>query len=137
MNTARRIRNAALRVRRYLERDADTCPDLTGCCGRASAMVAHALVRDGFKPVIAHAPGHAFVLCEGYLVDVTATQFGWEKEYPKVVVRKMPSTDKRPWFWKNYRPHNTVYGWLRSQKRSGWYQDQMASKDDLEFVESK
>src|SRR3990167_11485989 len=96
MSTASSIRSVARRVRRYLDRVAiedGFSEDLNGLCGKAAAILYHALEHAGFNPKIAHTLGHAFVLCEGYIVDVTATQFGQPDQYADTVVRSKLSAD--------------------------------------------
>jgi hypothetical protein len=85
------IKKIATKIREELESFAErnpggrfsTEPNLAGMCGYGSVMLYEALSEAGFKPKIAAGHGHWFVVCEGYLVDATATQFG----QPKVVVR--------------------------------------------------
>lgn len=85
------IRKIATQVRAELEKFCNinntkhfnALPCLGGLCGYGSAMLYEALTKYGFSPQIARGQGHWFVICEGLLVDVTASQFG----QPSVVVR--------------------------------------------------
>lgn len=67
--------------------------DLNGLCLYASIILKNTLLYYGYgnlKPIIATGVGHAFVICNGYIVDVTASQFG----QPKVVVRDINAVKK-------------------------------------------
>lgn len=74
-------------------------PTLDGMCGAASVHIVKALKEKGIQSEIALADGHAFVLSSGYVVDVTATQFG---EFPPVLVQ-LRSTLENKWWWKYYK----------------------------------
>lgn len=55
--------------------------DRAGLCALASARLCAELELAGFQPAVrvvhsARLSGHCFVECEGWLLDVTATQFG-------------------------------------------------------------
>jgi hypothetical protein len=56
---------------------------LAGYCGYGSVLVWKRLKEAGRKPQMVQGHGHWFTICDGMLVDVTATQFGQSK----VVVR--------------------------------------------------
>lgn len=56
---------------------------LQGACAHGSVLLFDNLRAAGFRPQIVQSQGHYFAICSGYLVDVTASQFG----QPKVVVR--------------------------------------------------
>jgi hypothetical protein len=59
-------------------------PHLSGACGIASVMLHDELTGAGMTPLIVAGDGHYFVVCEGWLVDVTATQFG----HRPIVIRR-------------------------------------------------
>lgn len=77
-------------------------PHLGGACAIASAFIFNALEQAGYEAAIVSGRGHTFVVCEGWLVDITATQFG----QPGIVVRdyeklKLALKEKRleaPWW---------------------------------------
>jgi hypothetical protein len=64
--------------------------DLCGMCALAAAELHDMLSAVGFKPQIAVSvqefESHCFILCDGYIVDVTATQFYPTKDQRIVVV---------------------------------------------------
>lgn len=110
----RKIRKIATEVRKelqgivpwllnYYDSPRDIPKHLAGYCGYGSVMVHEALKEHGFKPKIARADGHWFVVCGSLLVDVTASQFS----QPMVVVRNyknvkniIESNERCMRFWK-------------------------------------
>lgn len=58
-------------------------PHLGGLCGSASFYIYEKLRQLGLKPAFIAGRGHYFVVCDQWLVDVTASQFG----QPKIVLR--------------------------------------------------
>jgi hypothetical protein len=63
---------------------------LAGYCGYGSVLVWQRLKEAGRSPQMVQGHGHWFTICDGFLVDVTATQFG----QPKVVVRDFEKIQK-------------------------------------------
>ncbi len=63
-------------------------PKLDGWCARCSMAIAKALVARGYKPELCYGNfnethPHCWVECCGYVIDVTATQFG---RYPEILI---------------------------------------------------
>ncbi len=86
---ARRIRYFAYKARRKAEiiaRKNGFKKDLSGFCARGSAILCAELMRAGYESKIYFIPGHVYVHCEGYYVDITATQFS--SKIGRTVVRK-------------------------------------------------
>ena len=55
-------------------------PDtLDGMCGIASAYLFNQLKKHKLNPTLAENHGHCFVLCGGYVIDITASQFGFRR----------------------------------------------------------
>lgn len=77
----------ATEVREAILRIADS-EKLTGYCGIASYALSKRLDELGFKNSIWEGDykgwGHAWVVCDGYIVDITATQF----DLPEIYVIK-------------------------------------------------
>lgn len=75
---------------------------LCGLCGFGSAMLFERFKKEGLDVQIANAVGHWFVVCEGFLVDVTATQFGQAKicvrDYEKTVKKVQSGEYKMEWW---------------------------------------
>ena len=95
---------------------------LAGLCAIASAHVFTALKKQGFTPQLHMADGdgsHVFVTAEGFLIDVTATQFDINK---KVIVK--PYKRPRKWFWKKQRTFNSVKELADHQSEEGWERSQ-------------
>jgi len=79
---ARKIRYHAYKARKIAERHSKADgfeEDLYDFCARGSAILWEELNRAGLKAEIVYNPGHVFVYCEGWYVDITATQFGLGK----------------------------------------------------------
>ncbi len=127
----RKVRSIAKHVRTWSERVAERRgfePDLNGLCAVAAGKL-HKLLREaGFKSVIALNDGHGFVLLNGYVVDVTATQFeGFEKR--PVVVERLTHIRRRE-MGDTWRIHNTFIS--RSKARDhqldqGWSADSVVA----------
>ena len=64
--------------------------DLCGMCAIASGRLHDVLTTHGFEPliVVSEKSGgcHCFILCDGYIVDITATQFPQFQDTPVVVL---------------------------------------------------
>lgn len=78
------IRACARRAAAWAQRQAQKPhfgSDRCGLCAIASARLCAELARAGFQPRVrvvhsARLSGHCFVECDGWLLDITATQFG-------------------------------------------------------------
>jgi len=94
--------------------------DLSGMCAIASFYLFRLLKKNGYKPAFAINEGHAFVVCGGYVVDVTATQFDQKR---RVVVRLLSNIDSNKHsFWQIDEKH---YSEAMIQKAlSSWPSDQ-------------
>lgn len=100
--SAVKLRNIAKRVRRWAENNYkayNVADDLCGMCGVAAYATGRILAKEKIphEVCIAAMGGHCFVVCDGYLIDVTATQFN----QAKIIVRKL-SNDviDDHWFWR-------------------------------------
>lgn len=81
-----RVREIAEGVRAAFEKIAskeDWPSDLGGLCARAAAQIHLACARAGIDVMMWKNYYHAFNECDGWIVDVTATQFG---DHPRVMV---------------------------------------------------
>lgn len=98
---------------------------LCGLCAIASAHLFKALKKQGFDPQIHMAEhlfgdgSHVFITADGFLIDVTATQFEIKK---KVVVR--PYKSSRKWFWKKQKTFNSISELAKHQYEEGWESSQ-------------
>ncbi|KKM97711.1 hypothetical protein LCGC14_1165290 [marine sediment metagenome] len=87
--TAKRIRYFAYKARRKAEIIAKKDgfqKNLSNFCARGSAILHAELEKAGYSPKIYFFPGHIYVHCEGYYVDITAAQFS--PKIGRTVVRK-------------------------------------------------
>lgn len=116
------IRTIARRVRRWAERVAasnnDYGADLAGMCAVASRQLLTELLSAGYQAKVAYQWNHCFVLVEGYIVDITATQFN----QPKVIVRCLDRAKKRglPQYWRHTNTYKTSYGLNRRLIKDHW-----------------
>lgn len=90
----------AEKVRKWaLKLIGDNNNNLMGWCLTCSYLIFKRLSKFGLKPQICsicRGPGsHAFIYCDGYIVDVTATQF---KVKEKIIIRKNEGKHKL-YFW--------------------------------------
>lgn len=101
------LHKIALRVRRWTldfqRKHNDKYPtDLVGLCGIASARLYSELVKAGYKPQIAYCRylqfGHVFVVCDGYVIDLTSSQFC---NAPKFTFQAVDHFNQDKW-WKTY-----------------------------------
>lgn len=121
LNAARRARRAVERYRDEYNRankDLQICADLEGLCAIASVKLFNELQKEGIKATIVEGDCHAFVMYKGYVIDVTAEQFG----EPFIVCRPFVSTE----WWEVQAYFKTVKSFIAHQKRVGWPDDQIA-----------
>jgi len=128
---ARRVRTCIEEIAKSDFRSPHRC---TGYCGRASAMLQQELRHAGFNARIAYVcedhSGHAFVVVDNHLVDVTATQFGI---FGRTVIRKFPYN--KYWFWRNpVQFFDTPKDWIEYQTSNGWTPWQIGTIQDLSTV---
>lgn len=111
-----KIKEVANQTRRWAERYAanNYFPrDLTGVCAIAATKLFLDLQKNGFKDIhIVENTEHAFVVCEGHIVDVTATQFGLGS-----IVIEPKSKKPNYTFWKTDRKFKTANGFMKYQNR--------------------
>ncbi len=149
LNETKIIRKLAQIVRKTVEVIADYesknhCIDgndertLAGYCARASALLSTALMREGIKHTISGGCGHFFIMWEGNIVDVTATQFG--EQFPKTMIRSKESIiiiagHYNEGFWKpaeNFCSCEELWAW---QNKLEWPDEQISRVYDLKFLD--
>lgn len=101
MDKLAKIKRIASNTRKWAEKyrtqeHQDFGSDLAGMCGIAAYELFKRLDKAGLKPKYCFGDGHAFVKCDGYIVDVTATQF--DDGHPEVTIR--PTRSKPYEYWK-------------------------------------
>jgi hypothetical protein len=124
-----RVLNIAREVREWAERRGaeygDTDATLSCYCAIASAKMSMILASEGIKHRIgyAYAPigGHMFILKDGWIIDVTATQFG---EDEKILVRHTHAT-RLPWYHRVKQTFMSAQTMLRWQEKNRWPEEQM------------
>lgn len=87
-----KLREIAARARKeFIKKNTTYDRSLLGACGEASVFLAQMLKNEGFNPKIVLGNGHFFVVCDGLLVDITASQFGEDD----VVVAQLDEINRR------------------------------------------
>ncbi len=78
-----KIYNIARNTRKFVEKSPELAkilgqpvPHLGGWCGHSSILLSHNLREAGLDAKLVSGSCHWFVECQGYLVDITASQFG-------------------------------------------------------------
>jgi hypothetical protein len=124
---ATEVREWAMKKSVWFDNDSDLC----GWCAICSTAIFKRLYNKGLNPTFVEAyfsdlrnsEAHCFIICKGYLVDVTATQFS--PSYDPVIVRKYDDSDGKKWFWKKQNEAKTI-GAIRSMLKE-WDDDQHPS----------
>lgn len=91
---------------------------LCGMCAKASAELWRRLTKAGLSTKIIENDCHCYVICEEYLVDITATQFNRKEIFPNVVILPKENASKN-FFWDELFTHCTDKD-LRESQRRGW-----------------
>jgi hypothetical protein len=112
------VSSIAQDIRSKAEKLYDDCSEL---CGFASYEIFCAMQKAGLQPIFASNRQHAFIMWEGYIVDVTATQFS-RRKYPKIIIKKRSSIKKIPDFWEIETLCKSRSGMTKSFK--GWPEEQ-------------
>lgn len=75
-------RDARKRLERYAAESNIYFPHLGGLCHKASLVLVKQLLHMKHEPRLLSSMHHWFVVCDGFLIDITASQFG----QPPVIV---------------------------------------------------
>jgi hypothetical protein len=129
-----RVLTIARAVREWAEERAaqfgDSDPQLSCYCAIASAKFSMLLTAEGIKHRIGmawtHIGGHAFILIDNWIIDVTATQFG---EDEKVLVRHAHAT-RLPWYHRVKRTFLSARTLIQWQQKAKWPEDQIIAQDE-------
>lgn len=116
-------------------------PNLACMCAIASAHLFEALTKEGLKAKIAYNSSHCFVLTNGYLVDITATQFN-KVQYKspisleKVIVVKYNSIKPLPDYifptwWKVEHKFDSAWELYCQQQETNWPDYQCVQMDAI------
>jgi hypothetical protein len=120
MNVAekRKCYNAARRARRWAEANWHRFEvfdeDLEGMCGIASCILLQELEKEGIDAKIYEAECHAYVMYDGYIIDVTATQFGG----PKIMFRRRKKEESYEWY--AGKSFTSAKAFVKHQRAVGW-----------------
>lgn len=123
------MHDVATRVRAWAEKAAAASyypDDLEGFCAFGARRLFAELRKAGHDPRLCAAfdPAqesywHAFVTCEGFVVDVTATQF----RQPPVVV--LPVAPLMPYYWHARLSYRTDGGFVKRMLAEDWPSDEI------------
>jgi hypothetical protein len=108
--------------------------DLTGFCARGSARLFTNLTAAGYSPeiIVTHAAdnrsAHVWVKLNGYIVDITASQFGHQDI---CVIECRPS---RPWYWRETYILHGVRQLRELQKEQDWAKEQIVQRKDTKYA---
>lgn len=100
---------------------------LCGMCAIGAARLFTRLQRLGLDVSLALAEdeecsvGHCFVVCEGHIVDVTATQF----DKRPVEILELAEAPLEAWFWQPVRLFGSVTELARYLDEDGWPENQV------------
>lgn len=121
-----KLRLIALKAREWAEGNRGHCPpSLEMMCARASGELFKKLKRAGYKPELVFIEFHCFVVCEGYIIDITATQYNYTNTYDRVEIVPWTSGRKNQ-IWKGpirFRTENIKVA-KEHQAKTGWPKNQ-------------
>lgn len=99
--------------------DPDT---LGGLCSISSYEMFKRLKEANLDAEFCSAPGHVFVICKEYLIDVTATQFDIRKP---VVIKKLRPQKDRPLYWQETKRFRSKEEIVLDMCNNNWPEDQI------------
>jgi hypothetical protein len=113
---------------------------LAECCAIASGRLYKELVKEGFKPVIVETTypidnqyGHCYILVNGYVLDVTATQFGQSEPvcFFEYGIHKTEKEKFDFWYWYSdkQRYFNSLKELRNEQFKNNWPWEQIYWSD--------
>jgi hypothetical protein len=126
MTQIQEVKKIATNVRQWAENNRNVAHasfDLCGMCAVASVKLSLELTNRNIPHELAYRKDHVFVLCEDYIVDVTATQFG--NDYQTVEVLQRSNVHPRENHWKVTRKFKTVKGLINRLNMERWPKSQI------------
>ena len=108
---------------------------LGGMCARASALLSTLLTQAKIKHELAYGDGHVYIECDGYVIDVTATQFG--EQYGMTLIRpqfEMQNKELHDTWWRTSKLFKNINHLIRWQKKNSWPEEQMVWAGDFEYL---
>jgi len=134
---ARKARKAA----EYIAKEEKSPTKLHGLCARASAILFELLREEGFNPFICFGNGHCFLEVDEFLVDITATQFGYSKIFivhmndlfSKLKLRDQEAALACNGYWDREPEHaySSIREAIAHQDKHGWPYEQLISREDF------
>ncbi len=126
VKVARRTRRWAMRNRDKF----DIWSDLGGMCAIASAKLFRNLQAEGI-PAELHVAvardycAHVYVVVNGHIVDITATQFS--EKHSAVLITERSKETRSKWWWQSTHKFQTVEALVAYQLKAGWPTEQIPS----------
>lgn len=128
----RAVKSAAIEVRDWAEENHHEYghdKDLCGMCAIASARLFNALADKGINSTIilnTESPYgcHVYLIVDGYVVDVTATQFP-DHPYDPVVIIDRAEAEEYGW-WQGGKEIDCPKALLETQTANNWPSNQLA-----------
>ncbi len=124
-------------IKRNKDIYSDVDPDSLECgCGIASTILLKRLHGHGYSAAIHHSKEHAFIVIEGHILDITATQFSpFEKTEVLLVERNsfLKGEGKRS-PWTNSKRTNSSSRFIKRQQMESWPKEQIFQDEHLEFI---
>ena len=120
------IKNIAKGVRSWAEDMHKKQPfhyteDLCGLCAIASAKLHKELKKQKIKSEIHFIDYHVFLMVDNYILDVTATQFGYRN---KIIFRR--NKKNNPHCWNSSEVFQDTKELIMKQCKEGWPREQVA-----------
>lgn len=132
-----KVYRIALRAREWAEgvvRRKRLDPTLCGMCAIASGHLHRKLRKAGFRSVLATHDAHCFVLLNGYVVDITASQF-MEFERKRVLLRPLRELPRgEAWYdasWHITHTSTTRRGMRKYQVDQGWHPNEAVAPSTI------
>lgn len=114
-STPKSLLESAKKVRAQLEKYTPRKwnPNFSGLCGLGSALLLKELKSKGIQAEICENNSHAFVRSQGFILDVTATQFG----YLRIVALPAHQAARTAKIWHTRRKFSTLSAFRKHQKK--------------------
>lgn len=127
LKIARRTRRWAMRNREKF----DCWSDLGGLCAIASSKLFQNLEAAGIPAKLKLALeedgcAHVYVEVDGYIVDITATQFSSAHAAVQVVPPQSPL--RKAWWWDGKKAFKSVKALVAHQVKTGWPAEQIPTR---------
>lgn len=97
--------------------------DLNGFCARATVKLFNLLKAANYDPIIGCAHGHTYVILEGKIIDITATQFPRTRSKPVYIIDA--DQVRHQYQYQSLKIFENPDELSKFQKREGWPKNQI------------